>query len=90
MTAMAVLAFGLAVWPQSVPPAAPPTPAPQAVPVQETVVTPAAQAAADRASARHRRDEMGVMEGVLTAAVRLGAEGAGRAHPVRTIKPSVP
>ena len=78
MTAMAVLAFGLAVWPQSVPPAAPPTPAPQAVPVQETVVTPAAQAAADRASARHRRDEMGVMEGVLTAAVRLGAAQIAR------------
>ena len=39
---------------------------------------PEPQSAEARATARHRRDEMGVMEGVLTAAVRLGAAQIAR------------
>ena len=39
---------------------------------------PEPQSAESRASARHRRDEMGVMEGVLAAAVRLGAAQIAR------------
>lgn len=38
-----------------------------------------AQSAAARAATRHRRDEIGVMEGVLAAAVRLGANQIARA-----------
>lgn len=74
MTSVAVLALGLALAPQGVPPATAP-------PVQQSApaVAPAApQSAEARASARHRRDEMGVMEGVLAAAVRLGAAQIAR------------
>lgn len=90
MTSVAVLVLGLAIAPQSAPPAAPP-PVPQSAPaaaappaVTPSAATPSAATAPEsqsveaRASARHRRDEMGVMEGVLAAAVRLGANQIAR------------
>lgn len=101
MTSVAVLALGLALTPQGVPPGATPpvtpppaasaptasapaqqptspTPPPAAVPAVATPAPPPQSAAEARASARHRRDEIGVMEGVLTAAVRLGAAQIAR------------
>jgi hypothetical protein len=72
VTAVALLALGLTLSPQSAPPAAPQT-APAAV-----IPAPPLQPAAARAAVRHRRDEIGVMEGVLAAAVRLGAAQIAR------------
>lgn len=76
MTAGVLLALGLTLSPQSVPPAPPPS-APQTAPVA-VIPTPPPQPATARAAVRHRRDEIGVMEGVLAAAVRLGAAQIAR------------
>lgn len=77
MTSVAVLALGLAFAPQGVPPSVPP-PAQQIAPTPPAVAPPEPQSVEARSTARHRRDEMGVMEGVLAAAVRLGAAQIAR------------
>lgn len=84
MTSVVLFALGLALAPQSAPPVAPPARVPQATPVtappaaDPQIAVPAPPSAVSIISMRHRRDEIGVMEGVLAAAVRLGASQIAR------------
>lgn len=75
MTAIAVFSISWALTGQVPPPGAPPVPV---APAQQVAPAEPSRPVVDRAAARRRRDEIGVMEGVLAAAVRLGASQIAR------------
>ena len=84
MISVVLFALGLALAPQSARPAVPPAQVPQTVPVtappvaDPQIAAPTPPPAVSGISVRHRRDQIGVMEGVLSAAVRLGASQIAR------------